>query len=441
MANEPGGLGWFQETLTLDEPYVPVVPEPKEWFNADVLAAARASSAAPNTVTVLLTGRTTLYDHIIRRIAKSVDLEFHHFGLKPPTAAATARETTFAFKTRFLDALLAKYPAARTLNIYEDRIKHVEHFREYLAKNVAKVSGQVVYVQEPPRYLDEAAELELVNALVAKNGTDAYRLKKSVSYTAAVLDAASHARVLSWFNLPADWEIKCHHQTLNLNAHNPGLWRLTGEQTLESVAAQFPIGTQVSLTVDAIGLSGAALALRVTGVPTANQIAHITVAHHPRAKPVESNQITQWTPLSELVEAGLVSPVIPKVEPVVAAAPVEGAAPVPASPAKKVVVPFEYPIANISLNNHNTLVATGSDAIVLTATIKEVGLIMYESTAPPKSAAAKTQLPIHDILRKHHPTVDKQVMGKKVSEVKTWMSQKKCDDLALIEEYIKNLTL
>ncbi|GAM21550.1 hypothetical protein SAMD00019534_047250 [Acytostelium subglobosum LB1] len=469
LVTEPGGLGWFQETVTLDHPYVPEAPE-LDWFNKKILDAALLSSNTKNNITVLLTGRTALYQDIIKRILKSVSLNMNHIGLKPIRQGDKPIDTTFQFKEEFITELLEMYGGrVNRVVIYEDRKKHAEKFEKLLEKlrtthNVE--SGEVVLVLEPPRYLTEELETELVNRLVTKNGTDKFKMRKMVSYTCALLDHDSHHLAKSWFELPEGWELKCHHTTMNLGAHNPALWRLTDDDTVvlsdedkknkvEEYTQMYAVGQQAQLKVVAVGLSGAALALKVSGVPSNNKLVHITVAHHPRAKPVESNNIINWTPI-EMIEHGHVLEYVPAPVPApttttttttteeTPATPSIPAA-APSTPGKQ---PFEYPAVSIKTLIHK-------DGLVLNATIKEIGPITYESVNGGKDSGRGgnnrgnnnnnkqgSAAGIPDLLKKHHPSLDKKNFSKAVQTVRTWVTENdNCQDVDKLEQYIKGLSL
>ena len=57
------------------------------------------------------------------------------------------------------------------------------------------------------------------------------------------------------------------------------------------------LGERIVLTIDGIGISDDAIAVRVNYgnvLPIANKIPHITIATPPNGKPVNSNKITKW---------------------------------------------------------------------------------------------------------------------------------------------------
>ena len=90
--------------------------------------------------------------------------------------------------------------------------------------------------------------------------------------------------------IPDDWKMFNHHMTI---AFNDGSER---NQELYDAYSSF-FGTTKKLTIDGIGISDDAIAIRVNYgnvLPIANKIPHITIATPPNGKPVNSNKITKW---------------------------------------------------------------------------------------------------------------------------------------------------
>lgn len=104
--------------------------------------------------------------------------------------------------------------------------------------------------------------------------------------------------------VPEGWKPYCDHMTVIYNdgSENAMEWGETCEKQL---------GTKTVLTATELGVSDRAIAVKVTGYPTNNALPHITVAVAPGAKPVESNQITNWKPLDRQLS---LSAVLNKIE-------------------------------------------------------------------------------------------------------------------------------
>lgn len=88
--------------------------------------------------------------------------------------------------------------------------------------------------------------------------------------------------------IPEGWKMFNHHMTI---AFNDG----TAEaETLYNIYSRI-FGNITNITVDGIGVSNDAIALRVKyNNPIANKTPHITIATPPNGKPVNSNKITEW---------------------------------------------------------------------------------------------------------------------------------------------------
>lgn len=97
------------------------------------------------------------------------------------------------------------------------------------------------------------------------------------------------ARVMNVFNafftIPEGWTKHCDHITVIHSSHKD--W-VTASQLLLNFNGQ-----SVKFTLDGIGISESAMALRVSTY-TANRVSHITIATAPGVKPVESNNIENW---------------------------------------------------------------------------------------------------------------------------------------------------
>ncbi|KAN0050112.1 hypothetical protein ACTA71_003215 [Dictyostelium dimigraforme] len=356
---DEGGFGWFQDTITLDDPYVPTKPERDIWFNKNVLDDALNAIKNQNNVVCLLTGRTVLYEKIIDRILESVELKFHHKGLKPLNVANVQRESTFDFKKKFiLDLIHNTYNGEiKRVVVYEDRINHVDLFNSFLASIPTLESFKVEHIEEEPKYLENHIELSLVDYLVTKNTSPKAELKKLTDYTGLVLDKQSIDKILSLIEIPKGWFLKAHHITLNLGPINHKLWKAIEKQSPSSsdetnvlngiknisisessttntttttttivvndeVSIQassstttttasttlstnqfentHKVGTKWTAKIEAIGFSQNALAFKVQGIPTANVIPHCTIAIHPNGKASDSNSIRNWYPINTL---------------------------------------------------------------------------------------------------------------------------------------------
>ena len=110
-------------------------------------------------------------------------------------------------------------------------------------------------------------------------------------YLGAFLDEGSREALLGYIRqltaLPDGWSVSCDHMTVLYN---------DGGETAERLAASYTdrIGESIELTVTHVGRSDSCIAVRVDGFESRNAVPHVTVAVAPGARPVMSNQITEW---------------------------------------------------------------------------------------------------------------------------------------------------
>lgn len=127
--------------------------------------------------------------------------------------------------------------------------------------------------------------------LVVLNGN----LKMSkILYSCVLLSEESKIKILKEIGdvIPITFKIICHHMTINL-----------GE-----LKDKTDLGKQVTLTVEEVGLSDMAMAVKVSGYSSKNEIPHITIAVNPDGgKPVMSNKITNWQPINNFMIGGVVT--------------------------------------------------------------------------------------------------------------------------------------
>ena len=113
-------------------------------------------------------------------------------------------------------------------------------------------------------------------------------VENKILYSAVVLDDVSHRKLLDTFAdlIPEGWKEYAHHMTIVFGSGLP-------EEQKDDIGKEF------TLTAKEIGLSDDAIAVRVEGYPSQNDIPHITLATAPTAKPKESNNIKDWHILKE----------------------------------------------------------------------------------------------------------------------------------------------
>lgn len=133
--------------------------------------------------------------------------------------------------------------------------------------------------------------LTVASVMVAK---DMYK-ETNVLYSAVVLDGGSRASLLARLEhaIPKGWDVIAHHMTIAFGKPVPN---------------QEDLGKEVILTVTELGSSDMALAVRVEGYPSKNEIPHVTIAINPNGgKAVMSNDITEWMKLKPFNISGKVT--------------------------------------------------------------------------------------------------------------------------------------
>lgn len=122
---------------------------------------------------------------------------------------------------------------------------------------------------------------------------DMYK-QSDVLYSCVLLDNQSRTTLLTMVggSIPKDWRVIAHHMTINLG----------------KLKDKSDLGKEVVLTVEEVGISDMAMAVKVSGYPSKNEIPHITIAINPDGgKPVNSNQITKWQPIKKFMIGGVVT--------------------------------------------------------------------------------------------------------------------------------------
>jgi len=114
-----------------------------------------------------------------------------------------------------------------------------------------------------------------------------------------VLDDASKKKLLTAIGsqIPEGWKIYAHHMTVNFGKGLPE--DLKGD-----------LGTSVSIRATAVGMSDKAMAVKVEGYHSDNDLPHVTVAVNidEGGKPKDSNLINQWSPLGSHINiSGIVT--------------------------------------------------------------------------------------------------------------------------------------
>lgn len=128
--------------------------------------------------------------------------------------------------------------------------------------------------------------------------------KGKLLYSAVVLDEVSRKQLLSFVKdfvlIPSEWKIINHHMTIGFKKPVP--------DELKDY-----IGKNIDLRVKEIGVSDDAIAVKVEGFFTYNEIPHITIAIPKNGKPSNSNLITNWMSIPndrEIIVSGVVTEIL-----------------------------------------------------------------------------------------------------------------------------------
>lgn len=290
-----GGYGWYQNPLTLDDKYIDA-----DAFVEDIVAEVNKSMSDPNSITVMLTGRTGEYEPQVKNLLHQKGLEFDEYGFK-------TGGTTMGFKQDFIRNLIVKYKPSR-VTMWDDREKHVARFEKFLGEMQQAypfIKGyNVVHVRSNEYYIDEHREKELVQRLMEnpKIGVMEQEISKHQEekknrnerkplFWAAYLYPESHGALVQSLasEIPEDWKIYAHHMTIAFG-------KPKSEGVMEYIRNN--MGKDVELTAVELGRSDTVMAVKIrSDVPSDNKITHVTLAVSPQGKPVQSNFITDWKPL------------------------------------------------------------------------------------------------------------------------------------------------
>lgn len=280
-----GGYGWFQNPRTLEDKYIG-----NSDFNEAVVVEIRKANAEQNTVTVMLTGRTTQYEDLVKQILETNELTFDHYGFKPTGNGVNI--FTMNFKQEFIRELVSQYGDVTSIQMWEDRRKHVDRFNDFL--NTLELNGGIHFIKEAERCMDVILEKDLVRLLLSdaesRTRVEASSGKKPIYY-GAFLYPESHYELLKSMKdeIPDGWKTYAHHMTM-----------IFGKKKNDEVNAYLKLnmGKDVDINAVAIGISDDAMAVKVeSDVPSDNATPHITVAVPLGGKPFKSNFITNWTSL------------------------------------------------------------------------------------------------------------------------------------------------
>ncbi|KAK4228193.1 hypothetical protein QBC38DRAFT_475953 [Podospora fimiseda] len=205
------------------------------WWNEKIVELIRLSNKQPDALCVLLTGRSESgFSDLIKRMVASKGLEFDMISLKPAVGPDNQRfQSTIQFKHIFLECLMETFKNSEEIRIYEDRVKHVKSFRDFLSDFNKKqqthptrgpINGEVIQVADMVTYLDPVVEVAEVQSIVKDHNAalsrrrhgmrgDRLAIRKSVFYTGYLVRDVDAQRLLGLVQIPQnlpEGELKLH---------------------------------------------------------------------------------------------------------------------------------------------------------------------------------------------------------------------------------------
>ncbi|KAH8426850.1 rRNA 2'-O-methyltransferase fibrillarin-like protein [Aspergillus melleus] len=301
------------------------------WWNEQIVQLVKLSMEQKDALTVLLTGRSESgFSDLIRRMVDSRKLEFDLICLKPEVGPNNARfSTTMEFKQSFLEDLVLTYEQADEIRVYEDRVKHVKHFRDFFEHQNRRFQGvstpysrrpinaEVIQVAEGSMYLSpvlETAEVQrMINShnLVARNPSlngakspyGRLRIKRTIFYTGYLISNTDSSRLISQILTPMLPSGLAESNDLKYMANSILITpRPAPRSILEKVGG---IGKKLSWQVTGIAaFENRVWAARLTPVPatekyyTENPSPVVVLAVRKGARPIDAGKIQNWQPVS-----------------------------------------------------------------------------------------------------------------------------------------------
>jgi hypothetical protein len=296
------------------------------WWNDKIVELIHLSNKQKDALCVLLTGRSESgFGELIKRMVASKGLEFDLVTLKPAVGPNNERfANTMVFKQVFLEALMETYKHAEEIRIYEDRIKHVKGFRDFLDEyNIRKlngiegpitrgtINGEVIHVVDMATYLDpivEVAEVQQIitehNAALSKKrrGARGERLaiKKTVFYTGYMINNADTQRLLTLAQTPQnlpEGDLKFHANNIMICP------RPCPAALLDKIGG---MGSKMTWEVTGTAcFENTIWAVRVKPIPasakihTGDPVPLVVLALRKGARHVDAGKIQKWLPVPQ----------------------------------------------------------------------------------------------------------------------------------------------
>ncbi|PWY69707.1 hypothetical protein BO70DRAFT_365632 [Aspergillus heteromorphus CBS 117.55] len=299
------------------------------WWNEQIVQLVRLSMEQKDALTVLLTGRSESgFSDLLRRMTESKKLDFDLVCLKPEVGPRSQRfSTTMEFKQTFLEDLVLTYEQAEEIRVYEDRVKHAKHFRDFFeqlnrrfqsAQNSRRpINSEVIQVAEGSMYLSPVLETAEVQQMInshnlvirdlslkgtTKSSYGRLRIKRTVFYTGYLISNADSSRLIRQilnpmlpFGLADSNDLKYMANSILITP------RPAPRSILDKVGG---IGKKLNWQVTGTAcFENRVWAARLTPVPatekyyTENPHPVVVLAVRKGARPIDAGKIQNWHPL------------------------------------------------------------------------------------------------------------------------------------------------
>jgi len=212
------------------------------------------------------------------------------------------------------------------------------------------------------------------------------------------------------------------------------------------VGDKLNVGDVVDLEILGVGFDKLALAVHVCGVPSDNKVAHITIAHSPIGKPVNSNFIKHWTDIHTISVSGFLIQTLSRADNCVNS--LENAELSTRSDGASVnemsamVASLEITETKMEEKAEGLLIVTRfptTDKNVLRGTVKEMKNYGVASSPTKSSPVPKNPngVSLGDLVRKYHPNLAGREIGEALQKIRTWVAENGVMVPEQIEDYVK----
>ncbi|KAK4146621.1 uncharacterized protein C8A04DRAFT_9588 [Dichotomopilus funicola] len=281
------------------------------WWNEKIVELIHLSNKQKDALCVLLTGRSESgFGELIKRMAASRGLDFDLISLKPAVGPNNERfANTMVFKQAFLHALMQTYKQAKEMRIYEDRIKHVKGFRDFL-DGYDDINGEVIQVLDVATYLDPIVEVAEVQQIITDHNAsltkrrrgvkgDRLAINKTVFYTGYMISNTDTQRLLTLAQTPQnlpEGDLKFHANNIMICP------RPCPPAILEKVGG---LGSKMTWEVTGTAsFENTIWAVCVKPVPatasfhTGDPVPLVVLALRKGARHIDAGKIQKWQPVS-----------------------------------------------------------------------------------------------------------------------------------------------